>query len=346
MELVEPISRGATGSGRPETVHRLGQVLRRGARTIVVLAGHGWNSRNDAVRWLVLDHDPTGAFGPVPGFTLDHEHVHRQGIDRDRLTRLTAQVRQQGPAPWRPEAAAAFHAATGIGPLQSAALVSAAVKEPGAEALALLGVKTRVFEAAQSRLDALPRDDRHAVLQALLPADPAELWATGPDVRAAAEVWQKRLASLVRVPEELDLDLSGTTAEAVDLILNADSRTWLAHGTYVPDGTGRPGLRRTGARGAVSSALTALRTLAYTLPYGHPLRAHLSVGLTALRDRLADPDLVLDLGLEWAESGARSASPSAPPTGSPSPAAPQPTAWSGPARRCSSPPATPTTRSS
>ncbi|WLQ51975.1 hypothetical protein P8A21_32765 [Streptomyces poriferorum] len=303
VELVEPISRGATGSGRPETVHRLGQVLRRGARTIVVLAGRGWNSRNDAVRWLVLDHDPTGAFGPVPGFTLDHEKVHRQGIDRDRLTRLTAQVRQQGPAPWRPEAAAAFHAATGIGPLQSAALLSAAVKEPGAEALALLGVKTRVFEAAQSRLDALPRDDRHAVLQALLPADPAELWATGPDVRAAAEVWQKRLASLVRVPEELDLDLSGTTAEAVDLILNAGSRTWLAHGTYVPDGTGRPGLRRTGARGAVSSALTALRTLAYTLPYGHPLRAHLPVGLTALRDRLADPDLVLDLGLEWAESG-------------------------------------------
>ncbi|MGW6202971.1 hypothetical protein ACWF9B_04890 [Streptomyces sp. NPDC055089] len=303
VELVEPISRGTTGSGRPETVHRLGQVLRRGTRTVVVLAGHGWNSRNDAVRWLALDHDPTGAFGPVPGFTLDHEKVHRQGIDRDRLTRLTAQVREQGPAPWRPEAAAAFHTATGIGPLQSAALLSAAVKEPGAEALALLGVKTRTFEAAQSRLDALPRDDRHAVLQALLPADPAELWSTGPDVRAAAEVWQKRLASLVRVPEELDLDLSGSTAGDVDLILNAGSRTWLAHGTYVPDGTGRPGLRRTGARGAVSSTLTALRTLAYTLPYGHPLRAHLPVGLTALRERLADPDLVLDLGLEWAESG-------------------------------------------
>lgn len=303
VELVEPISRGTTGSGRPETVHRLGQVLRRGARTIVVLAGHGWNSRNDAVRWLALDHDPTGAFGPVPGFTLDHEKVHRQGMDRDRLTRLIALVREQGPAPWRQEAAEAFHTATGIGPLQSAALLSAAVKEPGAEALALLGVKTRAFEAAQSRLDALPRDDRHAVLQALLPADPAELWSTGPDVRAAAEVWQKRLASLVRVPEELDLDLSGTTADAVDLILNAGSRNWLAHGTDVPDGSGRPGLRRTGARGAVFSALTALRTLAYTLPYGHPLRAHLPVGLTALRDRLADPGLVLDLGLEWAESG-------------------------------------------
>ncbi|MFD6472018.1 hypothetical protein ACFWEH_00665 [Streptomyces anulatus] len=303
VELIEPLGGEAPGRGRPEAVHRLGQVLRKGARTVVVLADRGRNTRDDAACWLALDHDPTGAFGPVPGFTLDHERVHRQGIARDRLTRLTALVREQGPAPWRPEAAEAFHTATGIGPLQSAALLSAAVQEPGAEALTLLGAKTRAFEEAQARLDALPRDDRHALLRALLPEDPAELWATGPDIRAAAEVWQERLTSLVRVPEELDLDLSGTTSGAVDLVLNAGSRTWLAHGTPVQDGTGRPGLRVAGARGTVASALTALHTLAYTLPYGHPLRAHLPVGLAALRGRLADPDLVLDLGLHWTESG-------------------------------------------
>ncbi|MEU1086008.1 hypothetical protein ACFYPN_17125 [Streptomyces sp. NPDC005576] len=303
VELVELFAAGASVPGRHEPVHRLGQVLRKGARTVVILAGRGQNSRSDGVRWLALDHDPTGAFGPVPGFTLDQEHVHRRGIARDRLARLTALVREQGPAPWRPEAAEAFHAATGIGPLQSAVLLSAAVVEPGAEALALLGAKTRAFEAAHARLGALPRDDRHALLRALLPTDPAGLWSTGPDVRAAGEVWQERLASLVRVPEEMDLDLSGTTSGAVDLILNAGSRTWLAHGTDVQDGTGRPSLFRVAARGAVSSALTALHTLAYTLPYGHPLRAHLPVGLAALRNRLADPGLVLDLGLEWTESG-------------------------------------------
>ncbi|WP_405386324.1 hypothetical protein OG596_01755 [Streptomyces sp. NBC_01102] len=303
VDLVEPIPGGTTGAGRPEVVHRLGQVLRRGARTVVILANRGRNDRNDAECWLALDHDPTGAFGPVPGFTLEHEHVYRQGIARDRLTRLTALVREKGPAPWRPEATEAFHTATGIGPLQSVALLSAAVEDSGAETLALLGVKTRAFEAAQAGLDTLPRDDLQALLRALLPADPAELWSTGPDIGAAAEVWQKRLASLVRVPEELDLDLSGTSAGAVDLILNTGSRTWLAHGTDVPDGTGRPSLRRVSARGAVSSAVTTLHTLAYTLPYGHPLRAHLPVGLAALRGRLADPDLVLDLGLDWTESG-------------------------------------------
>ncbi|MER5555404.1 hypothetical protein ABT001_27680 [Streptomyces sp. NPDC002793] len=304
VELIEPLAAGgSTGTGNPEVVHRLGQVLRKGARTVVILDDRGQNSRGDAACWFALDHDPTGVFGPVPGFTLDRERVHRQGIDRDRLTRLTALVRERGPAPWRPEAAEAFHAATGIGPLQSAALLSAAVEEPGAESLAVLGLKPRAFEAARARLDALPRDDRHALLRALLPADPAELWSTGPDVRAATDVWQERLTSLVLVPEELDLDLSGTTLRAVDLILNTGSRTWLAHGTAVQDGTGRPGLRRVGARDAVSSALTALRTLAYTLPYGHPLRAHLPVGLAALRESLAEPDLVLDLGLHWTESG-------------------------------------------
>ncbi|MFD6423949.1 hypothetical protein [Streptomyces sp. NPDC060198] len=301
--LVEPYGAGIPGTGRHEPVGRLGQVLRRGARTVVVLDSRGQNSRNDAVRWLALDHDPTGAFGPVPGFTLDREHVYRNGIARDRLTRLTTRVREQGPAPWRPEAAEAFHTATGIGPLQSAALLSGAVQDPGTEALALLGVKTRAFEAAQAGLDALPPADLHALLRALLPVDPAELWSTGPDVGAATEVWRERLASLVRVPEELDLDLSGTTADAVDLILNTGSRTWLAHGTDVPDGTGRPVLRQVNARGALVSALTALRTLAYTLPYGHPVRAHLPVGLAALRDRLADPGLVLDLGLQWTEAG-------------------------------------------
>ncbi|MGW0856830.1 hypothetical protein [Streptomyces sp. NPDC002690] len=301
--LVEPYGGGTPGTGRHEVVHRLGQVLRRGARTVVVLDSRGQNSRNDAARWLALDHDPTGAFGPVPGFTLDREYVYRNGIARDRLTRLTTLVREQGPAPWRPEAAEAFHTATGIGPLQSTALLSGAVQDPGSEALALLGVKTRAFEAAQAGLDALPPADLHAVLRALLPADPAELWSTGPDVGAAGEVWQERLATLVRVPEELDLDLSGTTADAVDLILNTGSRTWLAHGTDVPDSTGRPVLRQVNARGALVSALTALRTLAYTLPYGHPLRAHLPVGLAALRGRLADPGLVLELGLQWTEAG-------------------------------------------
>ncbi|MBU7600434.1 hypothetical protein JGS22_023075 [Streptomyces sp. P38-E01] len=301
VHLVEPYA-GTPGQRDHQPVPRLGQVLRKGPRTVVLLDDcHRYG--DEAARWLALDHDPTGAFGAVPGFTLERERVHRHGIAADRLTRLTALVRREGPAPWRPEAAEAFHTATGIGPLQAVALLSAATEEPEAEALALLGAKTRAFEAAQARLQALPRDDRHALVRALLPADPAALWSTGPDVPAATEVWRRRLGSLVRVPEELDLDLSGATLDAIDLVLNAGSRGWLAHGTAASDGRGRTGLLRAGARGAIDGALAGLRVLAYDLPYRHPLRSHLPTGLAALRARLADPELLLDLGLAWTEEG-------------------------------------------
>ncbi len=79
VELIEPYS-GTPGQGRQEGVHRLGQVLRKGARTVVVIAERGRNTHDDVARWLALDHDPTGAFGPVAGFTLDREHIHREGI--------------------------------------------------------------------------------------------------------------------------------------------------------------------------------------------------------------------------------------------------------------------------
>ncbi|MCK1797067.1 hypothetical protein MTQ01_13775 [Streptomyces sp. XM4193] len=300
VHLLEPYA-GTPGQHDHRPVPRLGQVLRKGSRTIVILDDcHRY--ADEVGRWLALDHDPTGAFGAVPGFTLERERVHRDGTAVDRLTRLTALVRAKGAAPWSPEAAEAFHTATGIGPLQAVALLSAATEEPEAEALTLLGTKTRAFEAAQARLHALPRDDRHALVRALLPADPAALWSTGPDVPAAAEVWRQRLGSLVRVPEELDLDLSGATLGAIDLVLNAASRDWLADGTAASDGRS-PGLRRAGARGAIDGALTAMRVLAYDLPHRHPLRSHLPTGLAALRARLADPELVLDLGLAWTEEG-------------------------------------------
>ena len=46
-----------------------------------------------------------------------------------------------------------------------------------------------------------------------------------------------------------------------------------------------------------------LRWLAYRLPYGDPLRAVLPVTLRMLRERLADPGLLLDLGVDWDTEG-------------------------------------------
>jgi hypothetical protein len=49
--------------------------------------------------------------------------------------------------------------------------------------------------------------------------------------------------------------------------------------------------------------VASLAGLAYTLPYGHPLRAALPEGLAAVRRRLTDPGLLLDLDVSWAEKG-------------------------------------------
>lgn len=53
--------------------------------------------------------------------------------------------------------------------------------------------------------------------------------------------------------------------------------------------------------------MTALAGLAYSLPYGHPLRAVLPESLAALRRRFADRGLLLDLDVAWTEKGSSSA---------------------------------------
>jgi hypothetical protein len=53
----------------------------------------------------------------------------------------------------------------------------------------------------------------------------------------------------------------------------------------------------------LTGAVAALTSLAYALPHGHHLRAVLPDGLAALRRRLADPALLLDVNVGWTEKG-------------------------------------------
>ncbi|MEV7242641.1 hypothetical protein AB0N92_15530 [Streptomyces sp. NPDC093248] len=290
---------------------RSGQVLRRDGRTVVVIGCQSVDTRLDRVRWLALDHDPSGAFGAVAHFVLEADVRHDPGMSADDLAAVVRLVRDKGAAPWHAGAPAALVAATGggLGPLQSTALLAGLPQEPGAERLAGLGLKPRQNEFAQARLNALGREERNALLGALLPADPAALWTSGPDTDAAGRVWAERLGSLVRVPEDLAADLAGVGyGEAV---LNPSRTPWLARTAVL-----RPGKDGDLAwsdpaavpdRHDLPAALNTLSALAYVLPYGHPLRAALPAGLAALRRRLADPELLLAVDLEWTEKGASTA---------------------------------------
>lgn len=127
-------------------------------------------------------------------------------------------------------------------------------------------------------------------------------------VEAARKVWTERFGTLVRLPEDMEISLNGvSTIGNAEAVLNPRHTPWLSRTTVQrlhtdgrltgDDATAVPHVRD------LVPAVSALGALAYGLPYGHPLRAALPVALEALRIRLADPGLLLQLGLAWTEKG-------------------------------------------
>ncbi|WP_018546423.1 hypothetical protein [Streptomyces sp. LaPpAH-108] len=292
-----------------DRLDRFGQVLRRGERTVVILGSQRVDQLRKRTDWLAVDHDPSGAFGPVAHFALSDEVRHDPGISGADLAAVTRLIRAKGAAPWQSGAPEMLTAATGggLGPVQATALLAALPPEPGAETLALTGLKSRQCAYGVSRLGRLPAETRNALLGALLPADPEALWTSGPDTGAAGRVWADRLGSALRLPEDVDAELAGMTAEYAEDVLNPARTPWLARTTRLrPDANGELGpedpAALPGGR-SLSGAVTALAALAYVLPYGHPLRAALPEGLAAVRRRMADPELLLDAEVGWTEKG-------------------------------------------
>ncbi|MEW2134113.1 hypothetical protein [Streptomyces sp. NPDC005435] len=288
---------------------RTGQVLRHGGRTVVILGSLRIDRMRDRIDWLALDHDPSGAFGPVAHFTLSDEVRHDPGISGEDLAAVTRLIRAKGAAPWQPGAPEALTAATGggLGPLQATAVLAALQPEPPAGALALTGLKIRQYEYGIARLGTLPAETRTALLGALLPAGPEALWTSGPDTGAAGRVWAERLGSLVRIPEDVDAELTGLNAGHAENVLNPSRTPWLARTTRLRLGAdGELGPEDPAALpggSALSGVAVSLAALAYVLPYGHPLRAALPEGLAAVRRRMADPELLHDPGVAWTDKG-------------------------------------------
>ncbi|MFS8204137.1 hypothetical protein ACLVWQ_36380 [Streptomyces sp. CWNU-52B] len=316
--LLEAVAEGtlaAPGHGlreillsEPSTHHqRGGQVLRREGRTVVVLGSQRVHRPDDRVTWLALDHDPSGAFGAVAHFTLEKETPVPSVFAEDGLSAVTRLIRDKGAAPWLSEAPAAFAAATreGLGPVQATLLLAGRPQHPGADTLATIGLKPRQADLGQGRLSSLGQQDRTELLSALLPEDPADLWTTGPDTAAAGRVWAERLGSVVRLPEDLAADLAGLPTGSAEAVLNPGTTPWISRTTtYRPgrDGTHSPAdPSAVPGRHDLAQAVDSLASLAYALPYGHPLRALLPESLAAVRRRLTDPGLLLDLDVMWTE---------------------------------------------
>ncbi|NUU25731.1 MAG: hypothetical protein HOV68_30135, partial [Streptomycetaceae bacterium] len=294
---------------------RIGQVMRRGDRVVVVIASDGWGDERRQ-HYLALDYDPTGAFGAIDGFATHDSFPVEHHVDPGRIAELARKIRESGPIPWSPEAAEAFATATGARRNEAALLLAGlpAINEYGRHALdadqrAVLGMKAAEAATARDKMRAVDLDARTRMLTALIPADPDTWWTTGHDIDAAAAAWHAHFGDVVRVPEDIAVDaaaarigdgmldpvlnpasypqLTRTTAQRLDKdrVLVADDPEAIPHSHLL------------------ASCVRAMTWLAYRLPYGHPLRAVLPRTLTALRERLADPGLMLDLGLSYAERG-------------------------------------------
>ncbi|MFG2905690.1 hypothetical protein ACGF13_11595 [Kitasatospora sp. NPDC048286] len=312
--LAEPVPAAANGTGNRQATRRQGEVLRHGERTVVIL-GHRRQYNDGTVHWLAVDHDPSGEFGPVAHFTTVAERGTEELVSAAWVAKFWRVAALRRTIPVDHARAEAFSALTGIGAARAALLLSppsgllhwSSVAVP-----AELGLKAGEFKAARSWLCGHDHAGLAAVWGALLPADPKTLWTDGPDLTAGAEEWIRRFGRLVTLPEEALATVQGVSIDTVEAVLNSSRTPWLTRRTgyrITEEGGSGPRLVPEDAsalpdNGALRDTVEALRWLAYHLPADSPLRPLLPTAATALRDRLADPELLLDLHLISTVKGA------------------------------------------
>ncbi|WP_406119984.1 DNA-binding protein [Streptomyces sp. NBC_00989] len=279
----------------------------------VAVTGHG-SPGDDGCDFTGLFHDPAGRFAvPEPYRVLACDPI---GADEHpgRLGAFLGALAERGPAPWFPDAAEEFARLTGVTETMARLVVAGL---PGVdayeraflttEARTLIGVKVAPAAVAKDELRAVDGAVRAAVVAALLPADPVRLWTEGPDVAAGAAVWNSRLGKRPAIPEDLLSDAVRALKHAPWPVrqalpalldptrapeLSRDLR-WEVNGDRVrPAGNDTAGFSTQTLVGSVGLAAW----LAHRLPAGDPIRAALPPVLTAVRQRLAAPGLMLDLG--------------------------------------------------
>lgn len=301
------------GNGRERDLrHRA--VLPLGGGAVLGVTDHG-EQQPGWREFEALLHDPAGApavpapyTGVGPGSPVG---------DPDRaagwLAAFLGEADRQGPAPWFPEAAEEFGRLTGVS-AAVARLVLAGLPHLDsyeraflpAELRATLGVKATDAAHARDDLKDLGFDVRRELVAALLPGDPALLWTEGPDAAAAARVWNQRVGRRTPVPEWLlteaarDLRTGWTPHRALPALLDPASSAvlsrdveWTVTGDHAEPAV--PVTRPFDAS-VLTGAMALTAWLAHRLPAGHPVRACLPPALTAVRQRLAAPGLLLAAG--------------------------------------------------
>lgn len=241
----------------------------------------------------VLDFAPDGAFTPLPGYKINREYAFGSGMTGERVAAFVATARERGPVPWRTDPAGTLSRDGGIS-LAEAAVLLAGV--PTREAWDATVADPAISGAAVDVALSTWQERNRAVVQSasacLLPPDAVALWDSGPDTARLAEWLTQWHGARTPVDDELIVAahrarLGGgmPVSELLHGLANPATCRWLAGRVDgVDDGDLLVGL------------VKAVPWLVYRLPTGDPVREALPAAVELARRRLADPELVIDVG--------------------------------------------------
>lgn len=279
-----------------------------------VLAVGPCSYRNDRYEFSALGYTASEALRVPAPYQVVTTSTLTAGCDAGWLRAFLGELAARGSAPWFPQAADEFAALTGVtatlARLVVAGMPQVDTYEQGfltAAEREVMGVKATAAVQARDELESIDAAVRRAVVAALVPTDPAALWESGPDVAAAAAVWNEAVGRRISIPEDLLTDATKALRigqwqgpDAVRAVLDPAGEPRLSRDLEFAVNDDRVTPVGPHAIGFTGSTLTAvlptLVWLAHRLPAGDPIRAALPAALDALRARLAHPGFVIDLG--------------------------------------------------
>ncbi|WP_372440364.1 hypothetical protein [Actinokineospora baliensis] len=232
-------------------------------------------------------------------------------LDSAWINRFLDVLAERGPYLWRPESVAALVERTGLGSAESAYMLAgmpmafrASNGFISAEERAVLGLSQPGAKAARERMRDLRERLRQQLLAAAAPAEPGDLWTTGPNAAAVAEVWTAEFGAVTPVDDDVLADATKRfpsmrgVAGVVTALLNPASTKWLnTDADYrLVDGHLEERVKDGFTDSTLFGIAHLLLWLAQRLPGDSPHREALARSLELARERVAHPGFGLSLG--------------------------------------------------